>query len=71
MPPDKLDTWGALEARVDDLVQRCAHLQEEVLILRRQEQEWGAERTSLLERYTAARTRVEAIVSRLKFLEYP
>jgi cell division protein ZapB len=66
---DEQVTLDALEARVDELVQRCLHLQEEVTLLRRQEQTWNAERARLLERHATVRVRVEAIVSRLRFLE--
>jgi cell division protein ZapB len=64
-------TLDALEARVDDLVQRCVHLQNEVVTLRRREQDWDTERAHLLERHAMAKARVEAIVSRLKSLERP
>ncbi|CAK0768139.1 cell division protein ZapB [Gammaproteobacteria bacterium] len=69
--PDEQGALNALEARVDELVQRCVHLQDEVTLLRRQEQRWSAERTQLLERHATAQTRIEAIVSRLRFLERP
>jgi cell division protein ZapB len=69
VPPNEQGTLDALEARVDELVQRCIHLQDEVALLRRREQSWNAERTHLLERHATACARVEAIVSRLRFLE--
>ena len=69
--PDEQGTLDAFEARVDELVQRCKHLQDEVALLHLREQAWSAERVRLLERHATARARVEAVVSRLRFLERP
>jgi|GEM_PF-3588368 len=69
IPLDKRGIWDAFEARVDELTRRCLHLQEEVSSLHEQRLGWEAERAALLERYGIARTRMEAMVSRLKLLE--
>ena len=58
-----------LEIRVTELIQTCDQLKEENSLLKAQQQAYSGERAKLLERQEQARTRVEAMISRLKTLE--
>lgn len=59
----------ALEIRVDQLVRACAHLKEQNQKLRTEYDLLATERSKLVKKNELARTRVEAIISRLKTLE--
>lgn len=59
----------ALEAKLDRLLALCERLKQENHRLREQESGWLRERTRLIEKNELARTRVEAMISRLKSLE--
>ena len=58
-----------LEIRVTELIQACDQLKEENRLLKAQQQAYSGERAKLLERQEQARTRVEAMINRLKTLE--
>ncbi len=59
----------ALEAQVDDLIQTCGQLTDENRALRDQQSTLVAERASLIEKSELARSRVEAMIARLKAME--
>jgi cell division protein ZapB len=59
----------ALEARVDELVDKCRRLADENKALRSQHGHLIAERAALIEKTEHARTRVEAMIARLKAME--
>ena len=59
----------ALEAQVDELIQTCEQLGDENRALRDQQSSLVAERASLIEKSELARSRVEAIIARLKAME--
>ncbi len=66
----------ALETKLDQLIQQCERLNAENIALKSQvaeadsrESEWNVERTRLVEKNELARTRVEAMITRLKSLE--
>ncbi|MBU3068436.1 TIGR02449 family protein [Aestuariicella sp. G3-2] len=66
----------ALEDKLDQLIQLCGRLNEENDQLRQEvnsfkvrESEWQVERARLVEKNELARSRVEAMISRLKSLE--
>lgn len=59
----------ALEQCVDQLLLLCNQLKEENALLRREQAHWLKERSALLEKSEIARTKVEAMVIRLKALE--
>ncbi|NCF83168.1 MAG: TIGR02449 family protein [Proteobacteria bacterium] len=65
---DGVDLQG-LEAQVDDLIQTCDQLTDENRALRDQQSSLVAERASLLEKSELARSRVEAMIARLKAME--
>lgn len=58
-----------LEERVDDLISACSDLQQENDTLRQKQDSLMAERAELIEKTELARTRVEAMISRLKSME--
>ncbi len=59
----------ALEARVEELIRACTRLKEENAALRARHDQVLAERSGLAEKTDLARSRVEAMISRLKNLE--
>ncbi len=59
----------ALEAQVDELIQTCEHLSDENRALRDQQSTLIAERAGLIEKSELARSRVEAMIARLKAME--
>ncbi|AMX03564.1 TIGR02449 family protein [Microbulbifer thermotolerans] len=58
----------ALESTVDSLIARCQQLAKDNRELRRQEADWQRERQRLIKNNEAARSRVEAMINRLKGL---
>ena len=58
-----------LEIRVDELIKTVEQLKEENRLLRAQQQSYSTERAALLQRHEQARSRVEAMIGRLKALE--
>ncbi len=64
------DDLGAIAARIDQLIAVCARLQEENRSLRTSQEALMAERANLLTKNEQARSRVEAMIARLKSLEH-
>lgn len=60
---------SAISERVDRLLDLCRTLQEENRSLRNSQEQLATERAQLLARNEQARTRVEAMIMRLKSLE--
>jgi cell division protein ZapB len=58
-----------LEFRVEELIRSIERLKEENRSLRMQQEHMTAERAQLIERNEMARTRVEAMILRLKSME--
>ncbi len=58
-----------LELKLDQLISLCERLDRENKSLREKESNWARERTRLIEKNELARTRVEAMIARLKSLE--
>lgn len=63
------DDLSALESRVDELIDRCEALARENRVLRENNRSWTVERASLLERNEIAKSKVEAMIERLKSLD--
>ncbi|WP_444928790.1 TIGR02449 family protein [Microbulbifer sp. SSSA002] len=63
-----MDKLQALESTVDALIARCQQLADDNRELRRQEADWLRERQRLIKNNEAARSRVEAMINRLKGL---
>lgn len=59
-----------LEARVDELIRTCERLKDENTSLRSQQDSLVAERAALIDKTEQARTRVEAMIQRLKSMEH-
>ena len=59
-----------LEKRVDELVAAVAHLKEENRALKSRHDTLSNERATLLHKNEQARTRVEAMIGRLKAMEH-
>lgn len=59
----------ALEMRVEELIRACGHLKNENKSLKARQEDLLAERSELIEKTELARTRVEAMITRLKSLE--
>jgi cell division protein ZapB len=58
-----------LERRVDDLIHLCQHLREENHSLRARQEALVAERGELIEKNEQARSRIEAMLSRMRAME--
>jgi len=58
----------ALEAKLDELLAHCARLQHDNAALKARENDWQRERIRLIEKNELARSRVEAMITRLKTL---
>lgn len=63
---DKLEH---LESKLDELIALCSSLDKENKSLRGRESEWSNERRQLLIKNETARTKVEAMITRLKSME--
>jgi len=59
----------ALEVRVEELIKACDFLKQENKTLKVSQENLVAERAALVEKTELARTRIEAMISRLKALE--
>ncbi len=58
-----------LEQRVEELIHACSYLKDENKSLRARQDNLVAERAALIEKTELARTRVEAMITRLKSME--
>ena len=65
---DTLDT-RTLEEKIDHLIRICSKLEEENRALRDQQSSLIAERAALVEKSEMARSRVEAMITRLRAME--
>jgi cell division protein ZapB len=65
---EKLDL-RLLEAKLDALISTTTQLMEENKMLREQQANLALERDALIEKNTLARTRIEAMIARLKVME--
>jgi cell division protein ZapB len=63
-----MDKLQALESTVDTLIARCQKLADDNRELRLLEADWQRERQRLIKNNEAARSRVEAMINRLKGL---
>ena len=63
------DNLENLEDKVDELVALCSALDKENKNLRGRENDWLSERRQLLIKNETARSKVEAMISRLKSME--
>jgi cell division protein ZapB len=61
--------FKVLEKKIDELVQLCGQLNQEIKALQANESGWRNERGQLLKKNDEARSKVEAMIQRLKALE--
>ena len=66
---DDRNELAELEHRFEQLIQHFMNLQQEVRLLRLREADLIEERAKLMHKNELARTRVEAMISRLKAME--
>lgn len=64
----EIDLTG-LERRIEELVRLCEQLAHENQALMGRHSDWAAERAQLIEKNELAKSKVEAMISRLKSLE--
>lgn len=69
-PKRLINGFSALELDARELIALCNRLAEENQGLRRQNQQLISERAALLEKNEQARNRIEAMIARLKSMEY-
>ncbi len=58
-----------LELRIDELLRTLDRVREENRMLRKQQQDYSSERANLIEKNEVAKSRVEAMINRLKSME--
>jgi cell division protein ZapB len=68
-PRKPAEELQSLEAQLQELLNLCERLKTENKSLRNQQDTLVADRASLIEKNEKARTRVEAMISRLKAME--
>lgn len=66
---DVRELINQLDGRLDQLATACQRLREENRVLRASQEAWTTERATLLAKNEQARTRVEAMIARLKQME--
>ncbi|HAK53183.1 MAG TPA: TIGR02449 family protein [Gammaproteobacteria bacterium] len=58
-----------LESKIDELIQLCDELERKQAVLEADRETWLEDRTRLLEKNKMAKSKVEAMIMRLKALE--
>lgn len=61
----------ALEVKIDELIKEYKRLEQEKRLLQAEREAWKAERAKLIKQNELARSRVEAMIERLKTMEQP
>ena len=61
--------FAELETKIDELIALVDVLEQKQAVMIAEKESWLAERTHLIEKNEHARTKVEAMISRLKSLE--
>ena len=67
--PIEKSNLQTLETNIDTLIHICKQLTEENQALRKNKADLMSERTVLLQKNASARTRIEAMITRLKSME--
>lgn len=65
---EKMDI-NDLEEKVDELISLCDELERKQSIMEADKENWSLERTRLLEKNEIAKSKIEAMIMRLKALE--
>ncbi len=58
-----------LESKIDELIHLCDELEQKQTVMKTDSETWKLERTRLLEKNELAKSKVEAMIMRLKALE--
>jgi len=58
-----------LENKIDELIQVCDELERKQTVMHADKEKWLTERTRLMEKNELAKSKVEAMIMRLKALE--
>jgi len=61
-------SWETLEDRIDRIIERNRTLASENKALRQAQRKWSVERAALVRRNELAKSRIEAMINRLKLL---
>ena len=61
--------FNILETRIDELIAFCDELERKNEYMADEKKKWAQERTRLLEKNELAKTKIEAMITRLKSLE--
>lgn len=64
-------TTAALTSRIDDLIALCTALARENQALQKEQAAWRAERARLIERNELAKSKIDAMIGRLRSLDEP
>ena len=68
-PPMSDIDLSSLEHKIDELVRLCDQLARENQLLTDRHSDWASERAQLIEKNELAKSKVEAMISRLRSLE--
>ena len=60
---------NTLEQRIDELIALCDELERKQIVLETDQQTWQTERNRLLEKNEMTKSKIEAMIMRLKSLE--
>lgn len=58
-----------LEDKIDELINLCDELERKQSVMEADKENWSLERTRLLEKNELAKSKIEAMISRLKALD--
>lgn len=64
-------TTAALTSRIDDLIALCATLARQNQALQKEQAAWRTERARLIERNELAKSKIDAMIGRLRNLDEP
>ena len=64
-----IEDLKALETKVGELIELCESLANENRALRERNRSWAAEKSNLVERNELARSKIDALIDRLKSMD--
>ncbi|MCY3623086.1 MAG: TIGR02449 family protein [Gammaproteobacteria bacterium] len=64
-----IEDLKALETKVGELIELCESLANENRALRARNRSWAAEKSNLVERNELARSKIDALINRLKSMD--
>ena len=63
------ESFNALSAKVDDLIDLCAEMKRENQMLKADQSSWQNEREKLMEKNQLAKTKLQSVLDRLKAMD--